>query len=70
MTWLQISCPLIQEVKSQGWGICAAGQEGGKIVGRVVFRGQFLEARTRMLPVEARVPVISSCPMTMRVIMT
>jgi hypothetical protein len=35
MTWLQISCPLIQEVKSQVGGIWAAGQERGKIVGCV-----------------------------------
>jgi len=40
MTWLQISCPLIQEVKSQGGEHWAVGQEGGRIVGRVVFRGQ------------------------------
>jgi len=52
MTWLQISCPLIQEMKSKFGGIWAAGQKGGKIVGHVVF----LEARTRSLPaVGARV---------------
>lgn len=51
MTWLQISCPLIQEVKSQGGGIWAAGQKGGKIVDCVgFFRGQ-----TRLLPVGAHV---------------